>query len=103
MHYLYEKKMSKIPRGKRFSQEDLLTSDEKEKMKQIDWYDFVLVETIDFSSDEDEKSEKTNKEIVGKENLYNNNYIKESNEIDNSTIYITEKFIDRFRELSIKI
>ena len=90
MHYLYEKKMSKIPRGKRFSQEDLLTSDEKEKMKQIDWYDFVLVETIDFSSDEDEKSEKTNKEIVGKENLYNNNYIKESNEIDNSTIYTNE-------------
>ena len=90
MHYLYEKKMSKIPRGKRFSQEDLLTSDEKEKMKQIDWYDFVLVETIDFSSDEDEKSEKSNKEIVGKENLYNNNYIKESNEIDNSTIYTNE-------------
>ena len=90
MHYLYEKKMSKIPRGKRFSQEDLLTNDEKEKMKQIDWYDFVLVETIDFSSDEDEKSEKSNKEIVGKENLYNNNYIKESNEIDNSTIYTNE-------------
>ena len=38
--------MSKIPRGKRFSQEDLLNEEEKEKMKQIDWYDFVLVETI---------------------------------------------------------
>ena len=86
MHYLYEKKLSKIPRGKRFSQEDLLTNDEKEKMKQIDWYDFVLVETIDFSSDEDEKSEKSNKEIIAKENIYNNNYIKENNEIDNSTI-----------------
>ncbi len=61
MHYLYEKKLSKIPRGKRFSQEDLLTNEEKEKMKQIDWYDFVLVETIDFSSDEEEKSENSNK------------------------------------------
>ena len=90
MHYLYEKKMSKIPRGKKFSQEDLLTNNEKEKMKQIDWYDFVLVETIGFSSDEDEKSKKSNKEIVGKENLYNNNYIKEINEIDNSTIYTNE-------------
>ena len=46
MHFLYEKKLSKIPRGKRFSQEDLLTNEEKEKNKQIDWYDFVLVETI---------------------------------------------------------
>ena len=91
MHYLYEKKLSKIPRGKRFSQEDLLTNEEKEKMKQIDWYDFVLVETIDFSSDEEEKSENSNKEIVGKENIYNNNLvIRENNEIDNSTIYTNE-------------
>ena len=91
MHYLYEKKLSKIPRGKRFSQEDLLTNEEKEKMKQIDWYDFVLVETIDFSSDEEEKSENSNKEIVGKENIYNNNLVnRENNEIDNSTIYTNE-------------
>ena len=93
MHYLYEKKLSKIPRGKRFSQEDLLTNEEKEKMKQIDWYDFVLVETIDFSSDEEEKSENSNKEIVGKENIYNNNnniINRDNNEIDNSTIYTNE-------------
>ena len=87
MHYLYEKKLSKIPRGKRFSQEDLLTNEEKEKMKQIDWYDFVVVETIDFSSDEEEKSDNSKKEIVGKENIYNNN-INNSN--DNSTIYTNE-------------
>ena len=79
MNYLYEKKLSKIPRGKRFSQEDLLTNEQKEKMKQIDWYDFVLVETIDFSSDEEEKSDKSNKEIVGKENIYNNYYINKEN------------------------
>ena len=92
MHFLYEKKLSKIPRGKRFSQEDLLTNEEKEKNKQIDWYDFVLVETIDFSSDEEEKSEKSNKQIIGKENIYNNNYInnKENNEIDNTTVYTNE-------------
>ena len=95
MHYLYEKKLSKIPRGKRFSQEDLLTNEEKEKAKQIDWYDFVLVETIDFSSDEEEKSENSNKEIVGKENIYNNNYINNYNNNnnennDNSTIYTND-------------
>ena len=95
MHFLYEKKLSKIPRGKRFSQEDLLTNEEKEKNKQIDWYDFVLVETIDFSSDEEEKSEKSNKQIIGKENIYNNNYInnKENNEIDNTTVYTKENII----------
>lgn len=92
MHYLYEKKLSKIPRGKRFSQEDLLTNEEKEKNKQIDWYDFVLVETIDFSSDEEEKSEKSNKQIVGKENIYDNNYINnKENEIDNTTIFTNEE------------
>ena len=93
MHFLYEKKLSKIPRGKRFSQEDLLTNEEKEKNKQIDWYDFILVETIDFSSDEEEKSENSNKQIIGKESIYNNNYInnKENNEIDNtSAIYTNE-------------
>ena len=91
MYYLYEKKLSKIPRGKRFSQEDLLSNEQKEKMKQIDWYDFVLVETIDFSSDEEEKSEKSNKEIIGKENIYNNYYNnKENNEIENNTININE-------------
>jgi len=91
MKYLYEKKLSKIPRGKRFSQEDLLSNEQKEKMKQIDWYDFVLVETIDFSSDEEEKSEKSSKEIVGKENIYNNYYNnKENNEIENSNININE-------------
>lgn len=95
LHYLYEKKLSKIPRGKRFSQEDLLTNEEKEKAKQIDWYDFVLVETIDFSSDEEEKSQNSEKEIVGKENIYNNNYInnynKENNENnENSTIYTND-------------
>ena len=77
--YLYEKKMSKIPRGKRFSQEDLLTGEEKEKMKQIDWYDFVLVETIDFSDEEEQKddnsyNDKNNNIISKKENIYNNNY-----------------------------
>jgi splicing factor 3A subunit 1 len=56
-----------------------LTNEEKEKAKQIDWYDFVLVETIDFSSDEEEKSENSNKEIVGKENIYDNNYINNNN------------------------
>ena len=93
MHFLYEKKLSKIPRGKRFSQEDLLTNEEKEKNKQIDWYDFILVETIDFSSDEEEKSENSNKQIIGKESIYNNNYInnKENNETDNtSAIYTNE-------------
>jgi splicing factor 3A subunit 1 len=77
--YLYEKKMSKIPRGKRFSQEDLLSGEEKEKMKQIDWYDFVLVETIDFSDEEEQKDDNSYNEgnhniISKKENLYNNNY-----------------------------
>jgi splicing factor 3A subunit 1 len=94
MHYLYEKKMSKIPRGKRFSQEDLLTNEEKEKAKQIDWYDFVVIETINFSSDEEEKSENSNKEIVGKENIYNTNYTnpnnKEITDNDNETIYTNE-------------
>jgi hypothetical protein len=37
------------------------------------------VETIDFSSDEEEKSENSNKEIVGKENIYDNNYINNNN------------------------
>ena len=86
MKYLYEKKLSKIPRGKRFSQEDLLTNEEKEKMKQIDWYDFVVVETIDFSSDEDEKSD--NREIIRKENIYNTTAANNENEI--STVYTTE-------------
>ena len=77
--YLYEKKMSKISRGKRFSQEDLLTGEEKEKMKQIDWYDFVLVETIDFSDEEEQKDDNSyndanNNIISKKENIYNNNY-----------------------------
>ena len=91
--YLYEKRMSKIPRGKKFSQEDLLTEEEKEQAKQIDWYDFVLVETIDFSEDEEQKSEnsynnKNNNTIIGKENIYNNTNelinkeIKENNEIN---------------------
>ena len=89
--YLYEKKMSKIPRGKKFSQEDLLSGEEKEKMKQIDWYDFVLVETIDFSDDEEQKDESSeninNNTIVGKENLYNNNNnYNEANEINNNEI-----------------
>ena len=89
--YLYEKKMSKIPRGKKFSQEDLLSREEKEKMKQIDWYDFVLVETIDFSDDEEQKDENSeninNNTIVGKENLYNNNNnYNEANEIKNNEI-----------------
>jgi len=95
-YYLYEKKLSKMPRGKRFSQEDLLTNEEKEKSKNIDWYDFVLVETIDFSNDEEEKNTKSEKEIIGKENIYNNytnNYNKENNEIDNSTIYTNEENI----------
>ena len=88
--YLYEKKMSKIPRGKKFSQEDLLDEEEKEKMKQIDWYDFVLVETIDFSDDEEQKSENdenvniNNNIIIGKENIYNNNY--NNNEYENNDI-----------------
>ena len=86
MKYLYEKKLSKIPRGKRFSQEDLLTNEEKEKMKQIDWYDFVVVETIDFSSDEEEKSD--NREIIRKENIYNTTATNNENEI--STVYTTE-------------
>ena len=86
MKYLYEKKLSKIPRGKRFSQEDLLTNEEKEKMKQIDWYDFVVVETIDFSSDEEEKSD--NREIIRKENIYNTTSTNNENEI--STVYTTE-------------
>ena len=77
--YLYEKKMSKISRGKRFSQEDLLTGEEKEKMKQIDWYDFVLVETIDFSDEEEQKDDNSyndanNNIISKKENIYNNTY-----------------------------
>ena len=82
--------MSKIPRGKKFSQEDLLDEEEKEKMKQIDWYDFVLVETIDFSDDEEQKSENdenvniNNNIIVGKENIYNNNY--NNNEYENNDI-----------------
>ena len=91
--YLYEKKMSKIPRGKKFSQEDLLSEEEKEKMKQIDWYDFVLVETIDFSDDEEQKSENedninnniNNNVIIGKEKLYNNNnYNYINNEYENN-------------------
>ena len=94
IHYLYDKKISKIPRGKRFSQEDLLTNEEKEKIKNIDWYDFVLVETIDFSSDEEEKKEDVNKEIIGKENIYDNNYAnnynRENNEIENNNIYANE-------------
>ena len=47
---------------------------------------------FDFSSDEEEKSEKSNKQIIGKENIYNNNYInnKENNEIDNTTVYTNE-------------
>ena len=81
--YLYEKKLSKIPRGKRFSQEDLLSEKDKEKMKQIDWYDFVLVETINFSDDEEE--EHKNNEIIKKENIYNynNNYINNEININN--------------------
>ena len=87
--YLYEKKMSKIPRGKKFSQEDLLTGEEKEKMKQIDWYDFVLVETIDFSDDEEQKDENSednenNKIIIGKANIYNNNIDINNDEISNN-------------------
>ena len=86
--YLYEKKMSKIPRGKRFSQEDLLTGEEKEKMKQIDWYDFVLVETIDFSDEEEQKDDNSYNEgnhniISKKENIYNNNYNNITNEENN--------------------
>jgi splicing factor 3A subunit 1 len=95
--YLYEKKMSKIPRGKRFSQEDLLSGEEKEKMKQIDWYDFVLVETIDFSDDEEQKNEisdnnnENNKIIIGKENIYNSKDVNINNnneieEIEETTI-----------------
>ena len=91
--YLYEKKLSKIPRGKRFSQEDLLSEKEKEKMKQIDWYDFVLVETINFSDNEEEEEKeeqklnndnKNNNEIIRKENLYNNNIYINANNISNN-------------------
>ena len=86
--YLYEKKMSKIPRGKKFSQEDLLTGEEKEQMKQIDWYDFVLVETIDFSDEEEQKSENSNDEnnniIIGKEKIYRKK--NEDEELDNDVL-----------------
>ena len=99
--FLYEKKMSKIPRGKKFSQEDLLTGEEKEKMKQIDWYDFVLVETIDFSEDEEQKDNNdinNNKIIAKKENIYNNaNNISNIIEIKNNE----EKNINNIEEEKI--
>jgi len=99
--FLYEKKMSKIPRGKKFSQEDLLTGEEKEKMKQIDWYDFVLVETIDFSEDEEQKDENDNtseKIISKKENIYNNvNSVNNTIEIKNNE----EKDINTIEEEKI--
>ena len=90
-NYLYESKINKISRGKKFSQEDLLTEEEKSKLKQIDWYDFVVVETINFDSDfEDEDNEKKNTEIFKSENLYTENQNNENTNIINSEISTNE-------------
>ena len=90
-NFLYENKINKISRGKKFSQEDLLTEEEKSKLKQIDWYDFVVVETINFDSDfENEDIQNKNSEIFKSENLYSENQNIQNPNTINSEISTNE-------------
>ena len=68
---LYEMKIKNMKKNKK-NESELNENDKKNKA--IDWYDFVVVATIDFDDDEEEiKQENNIKKEETKENINNNN------------------------------
>ena len=48
---LYEKKIKRMQKSKKYNETDFMTEEEKKKNTVINWYDFVVVDTIDFDND----------------------------------------------------
>lgn len=76
---LYEKKIKKMQKSKKFNETDFMTEEEKKKMQVINWYDFVVVDIIDF----DDEKEENQKEEEEKEQIEMNQIIKEKEPIKN--------------------
>ena len=57
---MYEMKVKKMKKNKKFNEYDMMTEEELKKTKIINWYDFVVVEVINF--DEQENTTNDNNE-----------------------------------------
>lgn len=73
---LYEKKLKKMQKSKKFNETDFMTEEEKKKMQVINWYDFVVVDVIDFDDEENQKEEEE------KEQIETNQAIKEKEQAE---------------------
>ena len=83
---LYEMKIKNMKKNKK-NESDLNENDKKNKA--IDWYDFVVVATIDFDDDEEEEIKQENKINIKKEKEINNNN-NNNNNIEKDDIKIEE-------------
>lgn len=68
---MYEMKVKKMKKNKKFNEYDMMTEEELKKTKIINWYDFVVVEVINFDEPEN----------ITNDNGDNSNEKEEQNEV----------------------
>ena len=66
---LYEKKIKKMQKSKKYNETDFMTEEEKKKNTVINWYDFVVVDTIDFDNEVIDDAIKEENEKVHQEQI----------------------------------
>lgn len=79
---LYEKKIKKMQKSKKYNETDFMTEEEKKKNTVINWYDFVVVDTIDFDNEVIDDAIKEENEKVHQEQINQISPIEETQQIE---------------------
>ena len=90
---LYEQKIKKMMRSKK-SEYDFMTEEEKKKSQYIDWYDFIVVDTIDFDDEEIENENNNNENEENKKENKEEEFKQFNNEEKEKEILDKDKQID---------